>query len=54
VLTLEDREVRLRPVGGTLEPIRSLARPCRPKGGLTSEQLIMERRAEEERAERVC
>jgi AbrB family looped-hinge helix DNA binding protein len=52
VLTLEDGAVRLRTMAQTLERIRSLARPYRPKGRLASEQLIMERRAEAEREER--
>jgi AbrB family looped-hinge helix DNA binding protein len=51
VLTIDDDAVRLRTPAQTLERIRSLARPYKPKGGLASEELIQERRAAARREE---
>jgi AbrB family looped-hinge helix DNA binding protein len=51
VLTIDDAAVRLRTRAQTLEHIRSLARPYKPKGRLASEELILERRAEARREE---
>jgi AbrB family looped-hinge helix DNA binding protein len=51
ILTIEDDAVRLRTPAQTLEHIRRLARPYKPKGRLASEELILERRAEARRDE---
>ena len=51
ILTIDDDAVRLRTPAQTLEHIRSLARPYKPKGRLASEELILERRAEARREE---
>ncbi len=52
VLTIDDDAVRLRTPAQTLEHIRRLARPYKPKGRLASDELILERRAEARREER--
>ena len=51
ILTVDGDAVRLRTPAQTLEHIRSLARPYKPKGRLASEELILERRAEARREE---
>jgi len=51
VLTIDEDAVRLRTPAQTLEHIRRLARPYRPKGRLASDELILERRAEARREE---
>jgi hypothetical protein len=51
MLTIDDDAVRLRTRAQTLEHIRGLARPYKPKDRLASEELILERRAEARREE---
>jgi AbrB family looped-hinge helix DNA binding protein len=51
MLTIDEDAVRLRTRAQTLEHIRGLARPYKPKDRLASEELILERRAEARREE---